>query len=611
MSTSTTTTTSTLASADSLPAELLIIIFNDCADVDPLSPLALTAVCKRWSMIALNTPAIWQTISLDTSRLLPLEVAVNDSLNGVTTSNPNSHPPRCSLRAMQRQAALWAARSAPLPLKIHLRSNRGPPHAYDSVLPLIMPLLNCLARWQELRVYGPDVDLGPDVYSRRYPVSMSHTRLEIHVGGGWGCVNDPAMILDVSSFGGGLSVWSHDLPSASDLEWGPGLDINIGLESRLGLGWDTTMLLTTLTINEYDLEARLRPRPILRLLAVCPALELFAFIGIRHTVWEPVDELLDVDTDNSNSVAHIIQQPMPVPRLLHLYRLDLHNTNSVRTILSHLHAPNLSELHLSHLNVEYTLPEPLTLSDGDSDSGYGSGDFSRSPSSDRALGMGLRALIKRCRPRLRVLNMDYSDMRAKDFKWVFEHLHTLAHFTIIASDMSDHVLELLRPRRQQRKVEERGEASIGVNGAEVELDENTGRGQDADATSEDDWEVLLPSLGFLHLSLCDLISGSTLVDIMRTRVAVTEPSPGQPKIKAKREPPVVLHEAVEGASLESSEDLGQLTAEEFEKAYGRSIEEPYVIPLISLVVRDCARFQPEDRQALATILGKRFVWVDE
>ena len=72
-------------------------------------------------------------------------------------------------------------------------------------------------------------------------------------------------------------------------------------------------------------------------------------------------------------------------------------------------------------------------------------DYSQSPSSDRATGMGLRRLITRCNPPIKLLEMDFCDMRTKDFEYVFNRLPLLEDFHIVASDMSDKVINLLRP----------------------------------------------------------------------------------------------------------------------------------------------------------------------
>ncbi|EIM81578.1 uncharacterized protein STEHIDRAFT_171889 [Stereum hirsutum FP-91666 SS1] len=81
--------------------------------------------------------------------------------------------------------------------------------------------------------------------------------------------------------------------------------------------------------------------------------------------------------------------------------------------------------------------------EGDSDDEFP--DFSQSPFSDHATGMGLRSLLTRCNPPLKVLEMDYADMRTKDFEWFFGRADRLEEFRIVASDMSDRVMSRFAP----------------------------------------------------------------------------------------------------------------------------------------------------------------------
>ncbi|EED81811.1 predicted protein [Postia placenta Mad-698-R] len=125
---------------------------------------------------------------------------------------------------------------------------------------------------------------------------------------------------------------------------------------------------------------------------------------------------------------------------------DVCITCAVRTFLAHIDAPRLIELYLEHTNVDFPIQyDPYAGSTEDGDSDDEANDFSQSPWSDHATGMGLRALMQRSKPQLEVLEMTYADMRTKDFLWCFEQLNALREFRIVASDMSDTVIQALAP----------------------------------------------------------------------------------------------------------------------------------------------------------------------
>jgi hypothetical protein len=161
----------------------------------------------------------------------------------------------------------------------------------------------------------------------------------------------------------------------------------------------------------------------------------------------------------------------------------------VRILLSNLDTPRLENLFLSHNNIHYPLlASGGAASDGGSDDE--ANDFSQSPSSDKATGIGLRKLLKRSSPPLRILNMDFSDMRTKDFQYVFDRLPCLEDFVIVGSDMSDKVVNLLRP--------------VSCPDAETPS------------------YVRLPRLRKLGLLNCLRMTGDTIVGAIQERVAWTD-----------------------------------------------------------------------------------------
>lgn len=164
-----------------------------------------------------------------------------------------------------------------------------------------------------------------------------------------------------------------------------------------------------------------------------------------------------------------------------------------RSILSHLHLPALRELRLRHLNMDDSLDGYHVEEYGDSDDE--ANDFSQSPSSDHHTGMGLRKLIQRSRPPLEILDMDLSDMRTKDFRWVFDRLPFLKQFSIVGSDMSDKVVQLFRPDPIPESVPGSGNGRCRLR---------------------------LPQLTTLKLFGCQQFSGDALVEALTARVVYTD-----------------------------------------------------------------------------------------
>jgi len=102
--------------------------------------------------------------------------------------------------------------------------------------------------------------------------------------------------------------------------------------------------------------------------------------------------------------------------------------------------------------------------------------------------MGLRKLIQRSHPPLKVLEMDFSDMRTKDFHYIFDRMTHLEEFCIVASDMSDKVIQLLKPKFSE------------------------------DGTVH----LRLPHLRILHLYNCPRLSGSAIVSALTARLTYTD-----------------------------------------------------------------------------------------
>ena len=119
--------------------------------------------------------------------------------------------------------------------------------------------------------------------------------------------------------------------------------------------------------------------------------------------------------------------------------------------------------------------------------------------------MGLRTLLKRSRPPLRVLLMDYADMRTKDFRWCFDHLPHLREFRIVGSDMSDRVVGMLAPYQKRRM-------AFGLA--------NTNPRDEEDPKGS--WTVRLPSLQKLGVWHCQRVTGDAIVQALKERMAFTD-----------------------------------------------------------------------------------------
>ncbi|KAF4577151.1 hypothetical protein EYR36_005138 [Pleurotus pulmonarius] len=419
-----------------LPSEVLIEIFTYLAHIDSLSPLTVASVCRPWRSIVFNAPSVWRLITLDSRSR--------------------------DISALQTHALYWMTKSEPLEFDVEVNVAER-----DDILLLLSPFLSRLQkRWRSFSLTGPDT-LGV------YPLH--------NVG------RTTKLAISVRGDGGSLASAILGIPEDDDgVKGSVNLDIS---QNTLGVAVNALppisrihpIHLTIIHICEARPEAYTKPSTLLAFLTACPNLQQFVFMG-----WA-LRRDMDEDGDSQDDHQTFVEEKLPVVYLPHLQVLRLRSTCSTRTFLSRIHTPALSELYLTYLNVDFPLPPHVDEGD-EGDSEDESGDFSRSPSSDRATGMGLRKLIKRSNPPLRVLDMDCSDMRTKDFRYVFDHLHKLEEFSIVASDLSDNVIRLLAPYY---------ESSDGGN-----------------------FKLRVPRLSVLRLFDCIRVSGDAIVESLSRRVEV-------------------------------------------------------------------------------------------
>lgn len=423
-----------------------------------------------------------------------------------------------SFHLANRIANFYLARSCGLPFDVDINIA-----SRDSLLPLLSPFLNYLNRWRSCTIGGakeeavrfgelwdrgngePKLEeLEIDVLDIAEVDEMTETiqAQEAAMGGAPPPGTFKPYTISLTSNLLYMTVIMSKLPSPLIL---------------------SPLRFVTLSIKESPLTLTLsiRPADLLQFLIACPELEFLSFTG---SMSEPEITLED------------ILHPPPIVSLPRLRSLILHGTLATRIILSYLLTPALRELYLERLNVDFEFPVlnpylPLpsrkvidpslvppqsssaesqtstselrssnptenlhspsrsvafgfecALEDGDSDDDFS--DFSQSPHSDHATGMGLRSLLTRSSPPLSVLEMDYADMRTKDFAWLFSRARSLTDFRIVASDMADRVVRMLAP--------------------------------DANGT------MLLPRLRSLELVNCQRLSGTAVVEAVRARAHATD-----------------------------------------------------------------------------------------
>jgi hypothetical protein len=365
-----------------------------------------------------------------------------------------------SIAASQSQARLWIKRSAPLQFDVKLELEEA-----DNILPLLAPFLPVFRRWRQLDIIG----------AREESICLSETFSRLD------SLND-------------LSISVCDEEHADDAcrstfvqyspLWPNRIAMNVWLTQLPQTEIITPLQFTTLSITEQSIRStRADPAAILGLLQSCPQLQNFTLSG-----W----------MDGEVPISH----RLPVVSLPRLHTMHLRRTALARTILSHINAPALTKLYLAHLNVTHRL-SPEFFEPGDSEDE--ANDYSQSPWSDQATGMGLRSLISRCDPPLKTLEMDFSDMRTKDFIYIFEHLTELEDFLIVASDMSNTVLKLLKPY---------DETAIAANTSSVD--------EDPCLSPAPSLSVRLPHLRNLELYNCHRISGDAIVETLMQRVKYTD-----------------------------------------------------------------------------------------
>lgn len=449
-----------LAPIDRIPVELLIEIFALCTGDDaPLIPLVLGEVRRAWHSIVYSVPDLWRRVSLDDHQR--------------------------SIAASHAQAALWLEHSGSQPLDIHIRLAH-----VDSLLPLLIPFFPHVRRCRTCEITGK---VEEKIEFSRLVDDPSQADL-YHLG----ITLKGEMELEDGELTSRAPTLSQYPPYLSSR--GPGLFNKLCMRvTMMGLPPKrrmSSLVIRSLTIMENSLEVTPDPVRFIEFLTFCPMLEELRFSGYPH---EPCP---------SHRRIHI-----PIAPLLHLHTLIIRSTCAVRAVLSHIHTPALTSLYLEHTNMEFELlhSDAYVVDAEEGDSEDEAHDFSQSPFSDHGTGMGLRSLIKRSRPPLEVLDMNYADMRTKDFRWCFEHLDTLREFRIVASDMSDKVVSLLAPYPLEPVVR-----------YDVATDEYRAEQERVEEYNDASYRVRMPRLTTLELHNCHRLTGDTVVRAIGARAQYTD-----------------------------------------------------------------------------------------
>ncbi|KAH7927681.1 hypothetical protein BV22DRAFT_1031581 [Leucogyrophana mollusca] len=360
------------------------------------------------------------------------------------------HRPLSSIRS---QAELWISRAATLPCELDIELSD-----VERLLPVMSCFLPHISRWNECTITAG----SRTIHTSLSPLSQSAPTRVLHY-------------LDVRLHTPSES--SDDEDDDISLSCGTAALRHVSMKvtvSRLPIAEIANPLLfTSLDITESPFEQCAPSSELLKFLSCCPQLEHFCFHGIP---------------DDEGTLEHI-SAVVSLPRL---HTIWLHCTCSQRNILSHLHLPALRELRIRHTNVDFPLDTYHLVEEGDSEDE--NPDFSQSSWSDQHTGMGLRKLISRSKPPIEILDMDLSDMRTKDFRWVFDRLPDLHYFSIVGSDMSDTVVGLFAPMPLKGEEDEGG----------------------------DRLHVRLPRLSVLRMYNCQQFSGDAMVDALSKRTQFTD-----------------------------------------------------------------------------------------
>ncbi|KAI5826367.1 hypothetical protein K523DRAFT_281194 [Schizophyllum commune Tattone D] len=438
-----------MSSFSDLPAELLIEILERCALNDPSSPPTLARVSSAFHAIVHGTPSLWQYMEL----------------------RDDDH----NIQSYQHKAKMWMAKSSPHPFEVDLYIER----ATDNILPLLHPIIPQLYRCRRVSIKGKRKE--DYVFDTGGLVPPHAGKIVIAMRGGAEDEEDDADLLS----GLAQPVRTFYQSQFSDTDC---LSLYIRLTSLPHIlphltPPDALAGIEALTIGTaWHGPGCVAPKLVLHLLRCFPRLRSFTYLG-------RIDPALIQAPDTD----------LPLVRMPHLTYLRLSSICSTRLLIAHLAAPALEDCVLESLNIDPSVTDGGEIFAADylthfGDAGQEEGaqipdDPSQSPWSDWSTGRGIRALwANEPFSALRILEMDYADMRSRDFRFVFARLDRLETFKLVASDMSDRVFRWLAPS------------------------------PDDDLPGTSEHGVFLPSLRNLNLIKCNRLSADVIVDVLTRRM---------------------------------------------------------------------------------------------
>lgn len=437
-----------------LPPELLAQIFEHYASVGATcSPVLLSHVSSFWRRTAITTPSLWHSISFS-----------------IPTATPQITAAR--VRA-------WLNRSGLYPLHISLLLTEWIDDD-DFYTPLLNYLRTHIPHWSRLSLTAASITIARHafLFFTSFPHYDMLSRLDIRAGSSFPFDPDDEIQImpldEAEDERGGITAVFAALTNTYAPRF---TELNLAASALPYASWHSKNRLEFPHLRRLRIFERggqsgeITALSVLHLLAKCPILEEFIFRG-SDSFFEPQGVFSNVLDLSRLRVLHLAQ------------------TCHQRAILAHLFTPALEVLRLSWLNRtevlidESYIPDPTEASEEPT-------EWSQSSYTDILTGAGIRSLISRSTPPIRILDMDFADARSpKDFIWMFERLPTLESFRIVGSDMSNKVLDAL-----------------------------------AFTTKRGEW--LCPRLTSLDFLRCDVITGRGVVTLAKSRNPLKEVMDGE------------------------------------------------------------------------------------
>lgn len=555
---------------DRLPTELLIECFAYATHVSPLTPVRLSRVCRRWHKITARNPCIYHCISIDDSSF-PLDFT--QKLSEYYLRRSGTHPFDVYLNAKSRDPFLTLL----TPFFPHLPRWRsctiGPiedwkeerviffgmwaPDVQDQFLEELSLNVVEETELEDIIAQFPPQDSNgeyPKMFMPRQPNNLLMSNVvsslpvtlptPLHITSLY-LTDGPTYVLNVNI---NPIDMLHFLNCCPELEFLSFTGMMIDKDPRpedVERGAPTANLPN---LRSLVLHRTLCTRVILSYI-YCPRLEElylehlnvdFEFPThnpylrrrprsttshhIDHDPSPPLPELgaaipFAMPLPASDANAPLVDPSSPLPNI------DSGSATSYNTSHSDITEsptssgtsidddPDTMQVDGPDTTLDLTVPYNTQYEEEEGDSDDESLDFSQSPFSDHATGMGLRSLINRCHPPLKVLEMDYADMRTKDFDWFFRKAHQLEEFRIVASDMSDRVMELIAPF--EFELTPRTTPEPGEDDREDPLERSGIRGPRGEIERAS--SLPLPQLKRLELFNCQVVSGDAIVETLTSR----------------------------------------------------------------------------------------------